>query len=97
MNDAVSFVFSTGTGSPQTVDVNDVVADTFFEISSEKNGEGKYLVNTVQTGISSTMATAQPTLTGIYSIDGRLVRRQVTGLEGLNGLYLIGNKIVYVK
>ncbi len=33
----------------------------------------------------------------VYTIDGRLVRRQVTSLEGLNGLYLIGNKKVLVK
>ena len=33
----------------------------------------------------------------VYTIDGRLVRRQATSLEGLKGLYLIGNKKVYVK
>ena len=33
----------------------------------------------------------------VYTIDGRLVRRQATSLEGLKGLYLIGNKIVLVK
>jgi len=31
------------------------------------------------------------------TIDGRLVRRQATSLEGLKGLYLIGNRKVYVK
>jgi hypothetical protein len=33
----------------------------------------------------------------VYTIDGRLVRRQATSLEGLKGLYLIGNKKVYLK
>ncbi len=33
----------------------------------------------------------------VYTIDGRLVRRQATSLEGLNGLYLIGNKVVHIK
>ena len=33
----------------------------------------------------------------IYTIDGRLVRRQATSLEGLKGIYLIGNKKVLVK
>ena len=45
--DAVSFVFSTGSGSPQTVDVSNVTSDKFFEISTTKNSEGKYLVNDV--------------------------------------------------
>jgi len=45
--DAVSFVFSTGSGSPQTVDVTNVTADKFFEISTTKNSEGKYLVDDV--------------------------------------------------
>jgi hypothetical protein len=44
--DAVSFVFSTGSGSPQTVDVTNVTADKFFEISTSKEGD-KYLVNDV--------------------------------------------------
>ena len=44
--DAVSFVFSTGSGSPQTVDVTNVTTDKFFEISSSKEGD-KYLVNDV--------------------------------------------------
>jgi hypothetical protein len=33
----------------------------------------------------------------VYTIDGRLVRRQATSLEGLKGIYLIGNKVVHVK
>ena len=45
--DAVSFVFSTGSGSPQTVDITDVTSDKFFEISNTKNSDGKYLVNDV--------------------------------------------------
>ena len=45
--DAVSFVFSTGSGSPQTVDVSNVTTDKFFEITNTKNSDGKYLVNDV--------------------------------------------------
>ena len=45
--DAVSFVFSTGSGSPQTVDVTNVTTDKFFEISTTKNSEGKFLVDDV--------------------------------------------------
>ena len=33
----------------------------------------------------------------VYTIDGRLVRRQATNLDGLKGLYLIGDRKVFVK
>jgi len=33
----------------------------------------------------------------VYTIDGRLVRRQATSLDGLSGLYLIGNKKVLIR
>lgn len=99
--DNVCFVFSTGSGSPQTVDVNNINADTFFEISTQQEG-GKYLVNTVQTGIAETLAPT-PSSTGgdaIYTIDGRLVRRHATsnGTDGLPaGLYIMGQRKVVVR
>ncbi|RRD02762.1 choice-of-anchor J domain-containing protein [Prevotella sp. OH937_COT-195] len=33
----------------------------------------------------------------IYTIDGKLVRKQATSLEGLNGLYIINNQKVIIK
>ncbi|MBQ2199415.1 MAG: choice-of-anchor J domain-containing protein, partial [Bacteroidaceae bacterium] len=33
----------------------------------------------------------------VYTTDGRLVRRQATSLDGLKGMYMIGNKKVLVK
>ncbi len=49
----------------------------------------------ITSGISEISMDGQPV--DVYTIDGRLVRRQATSLEGLKGLYLIGNKKVYVK
>ena len=49
----------------------------------------------VTSGITEIAADGQPV--DVYTIDGRLVRRQVTSLEGLKGLYLIGNKKAFVK
>lgn len=46
-------------------------------------------------GISEITLDGQPV--DVYTIDGRLVRRQATSLEGLKGIYLIGNKKVFVK
>ena len=44
--DAINFVFSTGNGSPQSVDVNSVRRTSYFEISTQKSGS-KNLVNDV--------------------------------------------------
>ena len=49
----------------------------------------------ITSGINEIALDGQPV--DVYTLDGRLVRRQATSLEGLKGLYLIGNKIVYVK
>jgi hypothetical protein len=75
------------------------------------NGEHAFAVTAVyEGGKESAPATAVIDLTSgideiaidgqpvdVYTLDGRLVRRQATSLEGLKGLYLIGNKKVYVK
>lgn len=42
------------------------------------------------TGITEIALDGQPV--DVYTIDGRLVRRQATSFEGLKGIYLIGNK-----
>ncbi len=49
----------------------------------------------IHSGISELAVDGQPV--DVYTIDGRLVRRQATSLEDLKGLYLIGNKKVYLK
>ncbi len=105
-DDCVNFVFSTGSGSPQTVDINNVNTDKFFEISTEKD-DSKYKVNDVSgshTGILLPTATATSnTLLRVYTIDGQLLRvlpAGTTAHEALNqlrhGLYLINGK-KYVK
>ena len=98
--DYVNFVFSTGTGSPQTVDINDINTTTFFEISKSQEG-GKYLVNTVATGIKESISPTLPTDNdAIYTLDGRLVRRnaRIEGTAGLPaGLYIMGHRKVVVR
>ncbi len=49
----------------------------------------------IHSGINEIAVDGQPV--DVYTIDGRLVRRQATSLDGLKGLYLIGNKKVYIK
>ena len=49
----VSFVFSTGTGSPQTVNVANINRDTYPEIQNEKDG-AKYKIKDVTANMPST-------------------------------------------
>ena len=96
-NDLVNFVFSTGTGSPQTVDINDVTTDKYFEISTDKDGS-KNKVNDVTetvTGINE-IKSATPYLNNkIYTIDGRVVRDHYDLNTLPHGIYIYkGKKIV---
>lgn len=75
----VNFVFSTGSGSPQSVDVTGVAEDRFFVVSSQLAG-GKYLVDDVtdQTGIHDIlMPTDEGTTDAIYDLQGRLATKGV--------------------
>ena len=97
--DAVSFVFSTGSGSPQTVDVTNVTTDKYFEISASKDGE-KYLVNDVTenyvSGISP-IFTAVANDGKVYTLDGRLVRTDGR-LDNLSkGIYIIGKRKIVIR
>ncbi len=93
-DDYVNFVFSTGTGSPQTVDINNVTTEKFFEISSEKDG-AKYLVNDVTssyTAIEAIQATPTTQDNTIYDIYGR--KRGTDWMALPKGLYIINGKKV---
>jgi alpha-amylase len=103
-DDRVNFVFSTNSGSPQTVDINDIYEDTFFVVSSETEG-GKNKVNATPASISHAVAD-QPAITSttIYTADGRLVRSLTSGerienvLQSLpKGLYIANGKKFVVK
>ena len=92
-DDYVNFVFSTGSGSPQTVDVNNVTADKFFEVSAETDGT-KHKVNDVTstyTGIEPITVLPDRPSAKIYTLDGR----QVTTPK--RGLYIIGGKKVVIR
>ena len=96
--DAVSFVFSTGSGNPQTVDVSNIADDRFFEISTQKDGD-KYLVNDVTStylpsGIKPIINYDSDASGNVYSLDGRLVRTDGK-LENLpKGIYIVNKKII---
>lgn len=107
--DCVSFVFSTGSGSPQTVDVEDVRTDKFFEVSTATEG-GKHKVDDVTgqhtTGVGSAVAgdadCSSPVR--VYTVDGRMVRScgagtdAVDAVKGLDkGLYIVNGKKIVIR
>ncbi len=100
-DDYVSFVFSTASGSPQTVDVTKIKTDKYLEISTEQS-DTKYKVTDVTptTGIHA-ITKEGPEYTHVYSIDGRLIRRNVKTANALNGLpkgiYIVNQKKVVVR
>ena len=98
--DAVSFVFSTGSGSPQTVDVTNVTKDKFFEISTTKNGEGKYLVDDVTENYSSGISPVFTETIGdgkVYTLDGRLVRTDGNLQQLPKGIYIVNKRKVVLR
>ena len=102
-DDAVSFVFSTGPGSPQTVDVADVTQNAFFEVLSEKDGD-KHKVKDVTADYATAIRSIEAIPEGsvkVYSLDGRLIREALDGSEAIKslkkGVYIINNKKVVVK
>lgn len=96
-DDLVNFVFSTNSGSPQTVDINNVTTDKYFEISTTQT-DGKYTVNDVTetvTGINEIESTTPNYNNKVYTIDGRVVRDHYDLNTLPHGIYIYkGKKII---
>ncbi|MDO4210981.1 MAG: alpha-amylase family glycosyl hydrolase [Bacteroidales bacterium] len=89
----VNFVFSTGTGSPQSVDVTGVSEDRFFVITNQQSG-GKYVVEDVSdaTGITIPLVGIENN-SAVYDLQGR--RLNNASATGHQGIYINnGKKIV---
>jgi len=92
-DDFVNLVFSTGSGSPQTVDINNIKNTTFFEISDQQES-GKYLVNDVTgsyTDIREVRTQKADSRSGIYDLQGR----RVSNMQ--RGIYIVNGKKVVIK
>ena len=106
-DDFVNFVFSTNTGSPQTVDFNNVTTDKYFEISAQKTSDNKYLVDDVTSQYTDIQLVKANTPSNasvkVYTLDGRMLRQLPAGTNVSDaigtlphGLYLINGR-KYVK
>lgn len=89
----VNFVFSTGTGSPQSVDVTGVAEDRFFVVTSAQSG-GKYIVEEmVPEGINTVLAPSAPS-SAVFDLSGR----RISNAETNKGILLQqGHKTLNVK
>jgi len=107
--DFVNFVFNTNTGKPQTVDIENITKDAYFEISTELDGD-KYKVNDVTaqhtTDIDNiiTDKAAGSNTVNVYTIDGRQLRTFPAGTtigqatEGLQkGIYILNGRKIVVR
>ncbi len=100
IDDYVQFVFSTGKGSPQTVDSKFVTTDTFFEVSAQMDGSKHQLTDVTSTyGPTAIVAIDRGEGEGtvaVYSLDGRCIRQAVSVQEALSrlkkGVYIINGK-----
>ncbi|MCR5078005.1 MAG: chitobiase/beta-hexosaminidase C-terminal domain-containing protein [Prevotella sp.] len=94
-SDNVSFVFSVGTGTPQTVNLNKVTETTFVTISSQKDG-ANYKLNAVTTGIENIQAEAsEPALRDnhYYTLSGQRLTEKPTQ----RGIYIHQGRKIIIK
>lgn len=93
--------------STQTIDISNITTDKFLEISTSKNGEGKYLFNdvtgvvTAVEGITSDADSQAAARANVYGIDGRMVRQGVLMKDALKnlekGVYIVAGKKYIVR
>ena len=98
-----NIIFNQGNSNGQTVDITGLNGDRYYEISSTTS---KYTVKDITAEFSAIdVVTAQPVDNGpfdVYTIDGRMVRRQVADADqatsGLPaGIYIVNHKKVIVR
>lgn len=96
----VSFVFSTGTGTPQTVDFTDINKDTYLEVLNEKNNEGHYKIKDVTADMPTTGITAAPTIdkaastdNAWYTLDGMKMNQK----PQQTGIYIHQGKKIVIR
>jgi alpha-amylase len=97
-NNPINIVISAGTGSPQTVDVENISTDKYFVISASKDSGNKNFVEdvteTYTTGIGNiTVNTAG--ISRIYNLNGQYVGTDCDALAP--GVYIQNGKKYVVR
>ena len=96
----VSFVFSTGPGTPQTVDFTDINKDTYLEVLNEKNNEGHYKIKDVTADMPTTGITDAPVIdkttstnNAWYTLDGMKMNQK----PQQTGIYIHQGKKIVIR
>ena len=93
-SDMISFVFNTGTGTSQTCNVYDLDKDTYIEITTDKDGQGNYIVkDVISTGVNVLTVDKQKASTIWYDLQGRRYNQRPT----LPGVYINGGKKIMIR
>lgn len=92
-DDFVNLVFSTGSGSPQTIDINNVTTTKFYEVSTQKDGDKHFVTDVTgsYTDIREVRGNMADGSNDIYDLQGR----KVTQMQ--RGIYIINGKKVVIK
>ena len=82
----LNVVFSTGNGSPQTVDITGISEDAFFVIKNSKDANGKYEVTDVTSRYTAIDAPVDlPVKNQVYDLIGRRLHRLHRGINIVDG------------
>lgn len=97
-NHPINIVLSSGSGTPQTVDFEDIETDRYLEVSADKSGS-KNIIKDVTgqhtTGITEINSEVGNTSSKVYSISGQM---EGYGTQNLKpGLYIKDGKKIIVR
>lgn len=93
-NDYVDFVLSVGSGSPQTVNVENINQTSYITIQAGKDGSGNNTCTVTTPSASIAQPAVQPSAAGPawYTLQGVRVQR-----PGRKGVYIHGGRKIVVK
>ncbi|MCQ2243889.1 MAG: alpha-amylase family glycosyl hydrolase [Bacteroidaceae bacterium] len=84
-SDCVNFVWSTASGSPQTVDVSNIKQTSYFEISTEKEGAKFKVTDVTETTSIPTIQNDKYRIQDAYNLSGQRVEKDYRGIIIKNG------------
>lgn len=97
-NHPINIVLSSGSGTPQTVDFEDIETDRYLEVSADKSGSKNIIKDVTEqhtTGITEINSEAGNANSKVYSISGQM---EGYGTQNLKpGLYIKGGKKIIVR
>ena len=97
-NHPINIVLSSGSGTPQTVDFEDIETDRYLEVSADKSGSKNIIKDVTEqhtTGITEINSEADNTNSKVYSISGQM---EGYGTQNLKpGLYIKDGKKIIVR